>query len=404
MFDRVYYINLDYRTDRRAGMEEQLHSMGMYAERVGAIAPPTANGHETVGAYGCKLSHLKVLQQAKADKAKHILILEDDAIFAPDFMSKCKLVFDELMLQPVWQMCYLFSWRCKADLVSPHLIKINGTQCTHAYAVHERAFDFLIDLAREESDKRDIDQIYNENCKHLNVFSSVDQLVFQPQHKGLPAKSDIRNEVEWKPKVAADVPTQQIVSKFFPDEKRYLYPLDGSSVVFDVGVYKGDFSAEIYRRYGSKIFGFEPAPEFFDRCAARLGTTARLFNYGIMATPGERELVIDTDATSVFIAKHNKPVVKAQFRTLAWAMDDAGVDQIDLLKLNIESAEFEVLEQLIESKLIHRINFLQVQFHYGPEFTEARDKTLFPALLESHNCEWRWDIRWQSYRRKKHEV
>jgi glycosyl transferase family 25 len=70
----VYYINLEYRTDRKDHIEEQLSKLGLKGERFNAIKMVD-------GAIGCSLSHLKLLENALKNKMDHILILEDDITF-----------------------------------------------------------------------------------------------------------------------------------------------------------------------------------------------------------------------------------------------------------------------------------------------------------------------------------
>jgi glycosyl transferase family 25 len=75
----VFYINLDTRTDRKEYIENHLKSIGLNAQRFNAIKLKN-------GAIGCSMSHLKLLETAKANNWDHILIVEDDIQFTkPDF-------------------------------------------------------------------------------------------------------------------------------------------------------------------------------------------------------------------------------------------------------------------------------------------------------------------------------
>ena len=67
--EKIVYINLDHRTDRRTQMEEELTGMDISAERFSAIL-------RKPGCIGCLESHLAVLELAKASGWKNILILE----------------------------------------------------------------------------------------------------------------------------------------------------------------------------------------------------------------------------------------------------------------------------------------------------------------------------------------
>ena len=72
--DKVMYINLDKRTDRRKHMEEMIKNFDDDEKviRFSAI-------EDSPGAIGCTKSHIAVLKMAIANKWKNVLILEDDA-------------------------------------------------------------------------------------------------------------------------------------------------------------------------------------------------------------------------------------------------------------------------------------------------------------------------------------
>jgi glycosyl transferase family 25 len=70
--DKVVYMNLDSRVDRRNHMEEFTKTFKNKVERFSAI-------HNSVGRVGCAMSHIQVLKDALKSDCKNILILEDDA-------------------------------------------------------------------------------------------------------------------------------------------------------------------------------------------------------------------------------------------------------------------------------------------------------------------------------------
>lgn len=70
----AFYINLHNRPDRKQHVENQLKSIGINAERFNAIKMPN-------GAIGCSMSHLKIIENAKANNWEHVLIVEDDILF-----------------------------------------------------------------------------------------------------------------------------------------------------------------------------------------------------------------------------------------------------------------------------------------------------------------------------------
>ena len=70
----AFYINLHSRPDRKQHVENQLKSIGINAERFNAIKMSN-------GAIGCSMSHLKIIENAKANNWEHVLIVEDNILF-----------------------------------------------------------------------------------------------------------------------------------------------------------------------------------------------------------------------------------------------------------------------------------------------------------------------------------
>jgi len=70
----AFFINLDSRPDRKQHVEGQMSALGIPVERFKAIKLKN-------GAIGCSMSHIKLLEMAKANNWPHILIVEDDILF-----------------------------------------------------------------------------------------------------------------------------------------------------------------------------------------------------------------------------------------------------------------------------------------------------------------------------------
>lgn len=120
--DWIYVINLAKRTDRWAEMLEQLARIDMDATspkltRFDAVAPTTAAGFPSLGARGCFLSHLGVLQDAVAQDAELILLLEDDANFTRHLVD---FLTDAARAAPAaWDMLYL-GYDARAGVLAPY--------------------------------------------------------------------------------------------------------------------------------------------------------------------------------------------------------------------------------------------------------------------------------------------
>lgn len=109
-FQQIYVINLPERTDRRDEMEEQLTSIGLSLKHpkinlFEATRPQDAGEFESIGARGCYMSHLRVLQDAKAKNLSRILIIEDDLNFSKDFLKKIEATINNLK-KIDWKLYY----------------------------------------------------------------------------------------------------------------------------------------------------------------------------------------------------------------------------------------------------------------------------------------------------------
>jgi hypothetical protein len=109
-FQRIYVINLAHRHDRRREMARQLDEIGLTFDSPGvclfeAIRPDSADGFPSIGARGCFLSHLGILQDARKRRLERILILEDDLNFAPDFPAAMNAALATLK-QVDWSIFY----------------------------------------------------------------------------------------------------------------------------------------------------------------------------------------------------------------------------------------------------------------------------------------------------------
>lgn len=83
LFERIFVINLADRQDRRKEISEQLALVGLsfgdpLVELFPAVRPEDRGDFPSIGARGCFMSHLRVIERAVDLGLTRILILEDD--------------------------------------------------------------------------------------------------------------------------------------------------------------------------------------------------------------------------------------------------------------------------------------------------------------------------------------
>ena len=146
--DKVIYVNLESRKDRRTEIETELNNYNIDYERFNAVATPD------FGIIGCTQSHLEIFKMAKEKGYKNILIFEDDFMFV---VSKEKL---EEQIHLLFNSNETSGNTCKFDVCMlsynlikskecsdyPFLKKVLEVQTTAGYIINESMYDKLIDL------------------------------------------------------------------------------------------------------------------------------------------------------------------------------------------------------------------------------------------------------------------
>jgi hypothetical protein len=135
--EKIVYINLDHRTDRRSEMEEELAAMGLSGERFSAIlAKP--------GWIGCFQSHLKVLELAKQSGWKNVLILEDDFQFIVDKPTFEQELTNFFKLEIPYDILMISYNILGKKPFNDTVCRATDVQTASGYLVHERFYDALI--------------------------------------------------------------------------------------------------------------------------------------------------------------------------------------------------------------------------------------------------------------------
>ena len=102
-----------------------------------------ATWRHSAGAYGCLLSHLQVVRDARKRGLPSLLILEDDVAFDPSFSEKFPVFARGLPAD--WDMVFLGALhREEPDPVAENVVRVRKAYCTYAYALRDSIFDAFI--------------------------------------------------------------------------------------------------------------------------------------------------------------------------------------------------------------------------------------------------------------------
>ena len=93
-----------------------------------------ATWRHSAGAYGCLLSHLQVVRDARKRGLPGLLILEDDVVFDPSFSEKFPVFIRDLPAD--WDMLFLGALQREDPVpVAEHVVRIRRAYSTYAYAL-----------------------------------------------------------------------------------------------------------------------------------------------------------------------------------------------------------------------------------------------------------------------------
>lgn len=180
---------------------------------------------------------------------------------------------------------------------------------------------------------------------------------------------------------------------------RIHFDLNPESTVFDLGGYTGLWAHRINEAFHPKIHIFEPNPQLLTGLRARFRESANVLvhPFAVSDRDSEAALGLDGMATSLYIDGQER--VSVPVRDIQTVMEELCPGELDLMKINIEGAEFPLLRKLVETGAIRRIRNLIVQFHaFYPDARRLR-ADLRKALAKTHRCTWNYPFVWEGWKR-----
>jgi GR25 family glycosyltransferase involved in LPS biosynthesis len=170
-----YIINLKHRTDRYDHMVTEMKKLPISYEFIDGIIDESKT---------CFQSQKKCVQLAKENKLPFILILEDDVIFTNNVIDVLEQALAEVQTME-WDMLFLgANLQAPATMVSNTLLKLQGAYAAHAYIVHERFYDTILNLPQT----CEMDVHYHNLMSEHDVYMCNPMIAYQ-----LPSYSDLQD-------------------------------------------------------------------------------------------------------------------------------------------------------------------------------------------------------------------
>jgi FkbM family methyltransferase len=147
-------------------------------------------------------------------------------------------------------------------------------------------------------------------------------------------------------------------------------PLNSESVVIDAGAHRGEFSATIIADYGCRCFLVEANPVL--AAELKVPGAAAVISAALAGHNGRTPFHLNANPESGSILSSDNPAVARPFEvetiSLPTLMNRLQVNHIDLLKLDIEGAEFEVIGTTPEN-VLRNVAQMTIEFHdFQPRF------------------------------------
>jgi GR25 family glycosyltransferase involved in LPS biosynthesis len=140
---------------------------------------------------GCYLSHLFAIKQARDARLESVLIIEDDAIF-PQTKRGVESFNSAIQELPNdWEVFFVgIEHDKKPSRFSAHVDHVQSGTCLHAYAVHSRAYDRLIDdiesaLLNDQDQLLPVDEVVSEQLEKNKYKAFAPHTLVGYQRDGL---------------------------------------------------------------------------------------------------------------------------------------------------------------------------------------------------------------------------
>lgn len=163
----------------------------------------------------------------------------------------------------------------------------------------------------------------------------------------------------------------------------YLNPelLGKEAIVYSFGIGEDiTFDLEVIRRHQANVYGFDPTPKSINWVTKNVNDAKFIFlKYGISNESGFVNFFLpriqDHVSGSLFAQQNvdTQNMVKVEVKRLSDIAKQLGHKYLDVLKMDIEGAEYDVIEDILSSGI--DINQIAIEFH--DRFVEkGRQKTI----------------------------
>ena len=165
----------------------------------------------------------------------------------------------------------------------------------------------------------------------------------------------------------------------------------GRFIFIDGGSHLGETlehfeKSKIYSRYRWELFAFEANPNLIPDIPKKPNRV--IYNKAIWTEDGTVEFFLGESSLSSSVLGHKKtgrlsktPIRVESIDFGSWLQQNFSKDDFVYLKLDIEGAEYDVLEKMLKDGSMHYVDRLSVEFHNKKVgISEEKDRELLAAI------------------------
>jgi FkbM family methyltransferase len=166
--------------------------------------------------------------------------------------------------------------------------------------------------------------------------------------------------------------------------------LGSDSGVVDVGLGEDvSFTQDLIARYGCVVHGFDPTPRALHYVGALNEPKLVVHEAAVAGRGGTATFYLPNDSAHVSGSLAKAPHVgqralEVRLVTLADVMSLIGRDRIDLLKVDIEGAEYDLIADTAFAEHAQRISCLCIEFHH--RWANVGKHATLDAVRRLHEC------------------
>lgn len=193
------------------------------------------------------------------------------------------------------------------------------------------------------------------------------------------------------------------VQRFYADNMFHGYVegmnINKDSIILDLGTYKGYTTKLLSDLYKCKIYTFEPMIPFYNEAVVECQAHPNIsvLPYGLGKGNYDFSMSNSGDATSMFTTVDPATAVTCNVRDFFQFVEENNITTIDLLHINIEGAEYDLLDYIFSKGHHLNIRHLIVQFHYQSIENDEKIKRYNDILNKTHVCNYNYNYVWTKW-------